>query len=110
MIQIREGAERRDLRVPGTRSALDRLAGTPWIDPAELADLESSYHFLRHLELCARLDADSGASAVPAEAERMEVLGRRLGLGPPAGERLAETFARTTDRVRAIYDAVIGRL
>jgi glutamate-ammonia-ligase adenylyltransferase len=110
MIQIREGEKRADLRVPGTRAALDRLGSTNWIEPGELADLESGHRFLRRLELAARLDLDAGASAVPADAELLEVLGRRLGLEAPAGDRLAETFAQTTGRVRAIYEAVLTRL
>jgi glutamate-ammonia-ligase adenylyltransferase len=110
MIQMREGAERLELRVPGTRAALDRIGSTPWIEPQELADLESAHRFLRCLELYARLDVDAGTSAVPAEAERLEVLGRRLGLEAPAGERLAETFAEITGLVRSTYEAVLARL
>jgi glutamate-ammonia-ligase adenylyltransferase len=110
MIQMKEGAQRLELRVPGTRATLDRLGSTPWIEHEELTDLESAHRFLRRLELYARLDLDASASAVPADPERLEALGRRLGFDAPAGEKLAETFASTTDRVRAIYEAVLGRL
>ena len=110
MIQIREGSTRAELRVRGTREALPLLAGTSWLEPQELRDLEAGYLFLRRLELFARLDVDAGVSAVPADPERLEVLGRRLELPAPAGESLSESFARTTERVRAIYDAVLARL
>ena len=110
MIQIREGATRAEVRVPGTREALARLAGTSWLEPQELRDLEAGYGFLRRLELFARLDVDAGVSAIPADPERLEVLGRRLELPAPAGESLSDSFARTTERVRAIYDAVLARL
>jgi glutamate-ammonia-ligase adenylyltransferase len=110
MIQMREGAVRPELRVPGTRRALALLGKAKWIEPGELDDLTRGYHFLRRLELFARLDVDAGLSAVPADAERLAVLGRRLGLEAPAGDRLAETFASVTERVREIYEAVLARL
>jgi glutamate-ammonia-ligase adenylyltransferase len=113
MIQIRDGAEHAGLRVPGTRAALGRLRGHPVssrLTPAELDDLESGYLFLRRLELYTRLDLDAGASAVPPEPARLEVLGRRLGLPAPAGESLEREFARVTARVREIHDAVLARL
>jgi glutamate-ammonia-ligase adenylyltransferase len=110
MIQIRDGATRAELRVRGTREALASLAGISWLEPQELRELKAAYLFLRRLELFARLDVDAGVSAVPAEQERLEVLGRRLALPAPAGESLAKSFAATTERVRAVYDAVLERL
>ena len=38
------------------------------------------------------------------------MLGRRLELPAPAGESLAKSFAATTERVRAVYDAALERL
>ncbi len=111
MIQLREGSTRPDLRARGTREALPLLEGaSSWLEPGELRDLEAGYLFLRRLELFARLDVDAAVSAVPAQPERLEALGHRLGLPAPAGESLSESFARTTERVRAIYDAVLQRL
>jgi glutamate-ammonia-ligase adenylyltransferase len=110
MIQIREGAERRDVRVSGTRAALAKLSGSSWLEEGELRELEAGWLFLRRLELFARLDVDSAVSAIPVDSERLEPLGRRLALAAPAGESLAQEFARTTERVRQIYDAVLARL
>jgi glutamate-ammonia-ligase adenylyltransferase len=110
MIQIRDGAKRTEARVRGTREALATLRGGSWLEPDELRDLEAGWFFLRRLELFARLDVDSGVSAIPAEAERLEALGRRLGRPAPPGESLEREFARVTERVRAIYDAVLARL
>jgi glutamine synthetase adenylyltransferase len=89
---------------------LARLAGTPYLEPHELRDLEAAYLFLRRLELFARLDVDAGVSAIPADPERLDVLGRRLELPVPAQETLSRSFAATTERVRAIYEAVLARL
>jgi glutamate-ammonia-ligase adenylyltransferase len=110
MIQIREGSTRAEMRVRGTREALARIAGTPYLEPHELRDLEAAYLFLRRLELFARLDVDAGVSAIPADPERLDVLGRRLELPVPAQETLSRSFAATTERVRAIYEAVLARL
>jgi len=98
------------MRVRGTREVLPLLAVTSWLEPQELHDLEAGALFLRRLELFARLDVDAGVSAIPADPERLEVLRRRLALPAPAGESLSESFARTTERVREIYEAVLARL
>jgi glutamate-ammonia-ligase adenylyltransferase len=110
MIQIREGAAREELRVPGTRELLSRLAGTVYLDRAERAELGGAYAFLRRLELFARMDVDGNLNAVPVEPERLEVLGKRMGLAAPAGESLVSAYERITARVRVLYDAVLERL
>ena len=110
MIQIRDGETRPELRVSGTREALAKLRGGSWLEPDELRDLEAGWFFLRRLELCARLDVDSGVSAIPVDPERLEALGRRLGLPAPAGQSLEREFARVTTRVRALYEALLARL
>jgi glutamate-ammonia-ligase adenylyltransferase len=110
MIQIRAGAADAELRVSGTREALGRLRGTPWLVDGELDDLERAYAFLRRLELYARMDVDANVGALATAPEQLRVVGKRMGLPDPAGESLLEEFGRVTARVRGIYETVLARL
>ncbi|HVR31065.1 MAG TPA: DUF294 nucleotidyltransferase-like domain-containing protein [Thermoanaerobaculia bacterium] len=110
MIQIREGHHREEIRVADTHELLDRLAGTPSIEDAELRDLRGAYSFLRRLELFARTDVDANVSALPDEAERLDPVGKRMGLPHPAAASLKEAYGEHTGRVREIYEAVLARL
>jgi glutamate-ammonia-ligase adenylyltransferase len=110
MIQIREGAARHELRRAGTRALLSRLSGTAFLPDGELAELRAAYSFLRRLETFARMDADSDLSALPPEPERLEAVGKRMGLSASGEDSLTPRYERVTARVREIYEAVLARL
>ena len=110
MIQIREGHARPEFRVAGSRRLLEELPKTELLRTVEVEELRRAYGFLRSLETVARMEMDTNLGAVPADAARLETLGRRLRLDEPAGQTLAETFRDLTERVRAIYETVIARL
>ncbi len=110
MMQIREGHTRPAFRTSGTRQLLEQRPDTSLLTAAEVDELRGAHAFLRSLETFARMETDTNASAVPLAPLRLEVLGRRLHLGEPAGDTLLATYRQTTDHVRRIYKAVIDRL
>ncbi len=110
MVQIHEGRSRPDFRLAGTRQLLEQLPDSPFLSAAEAGQLRRAYGFLRSVETFARIDADTNLSAVPADPDILDALGRRLQLGEPPGESLRKTYEGETDIVRAIYESVISRL
>lgn len=110
MIQIREGHTRPVFRTPGTRQLLEQRPETALLTATEMDELGGAYAFLRTLETFVRMETDTNASSVPRDPLRLEALGRCLHLAEPAGDTLLTTYRQTTDRVRAIYKAVIDRL
>jgi glutamine synthetase adenylyltransferase len=110
MIQIREGHSRPEFRLVGTRQLLEQLPDSPFLTVAEAAQLRRAYGFLRSLETFARIDADTNLSAVPAEPEVLDALGRWLQLADPPGRSLREAFKTETQTVRGIFESVIARL
>ena len=105
MIQIREGRERLEFRVPGTRQLLAAWPQTSYLTQAEAALLRQAHAFLRTLEMMARMDKDANISWIPADAEELAPLGVRMGLS-----NLLDHYKTTTDDVRRIYLAVLDRL
>jgi glutamate-ammonia-ligase adenylyltransferase len=110
MIQIREGRSRPEFRVAGTRQLLEQLPDSSYLTLTEVAQLRRAYGFLRSLETFARIESDTNLSAVPAAAETLKTLGRRLQLPDPPEQSLRETYQAETTLVRSIYEAVVGRL
>ena len=110
LIQVREGHERPEFRVVGTRHLLAQLPSTPFLDEQDAERLRHAHRFLRTLEALARIEADSSVSWISTDAERLESTGRRLGLSPPSGQALLDRYRQVTDEVRAIYTKVVRRL
>jgi len=110
LVQIREGRTRRGFRVPGSRRVLAVLPSTPYLNVQECEQLRNAHRFLRTIETLVRMDADSSVSVMPADAASLTPFGKRMGLSDPAGERLLARTREVSERVRAIYTRVMGRL
>jgi glutamate-ammonia-ligase adenylyltransferase len=110
LIQIREGHDRPEFRVAGTRRLLFELPPTRNLPEVEAEELRHAYRFLQKLELFARMEADASVSWISASPADVEALGRRMGMPEPAGERLLARYQTTTAGVRAIYRRVLERL
>jgi glutamate-ammonia-ligase adenylyltransferase len=110
MIQIREGRERPEFRVAGTRRLLASLPDTRFLNATEAARFGDARRFLRTLEMVARMDKDSSVNFVPADPSELGAIGIRMGFPDPAGDRLLEHYRSITDEVRGIYLAVLSRL
>ena len=110
LIQVHEGHERPEFRVVGTQRLLAQLPATPFLDEQETEQLRRAYRFLRTLEALARVESDSSISWISTDSDRVEPIGRRLGLSRPAGEALLSRYREVTDEVRATYMKVMQRL
>ena len=110
LIQVHEGHERREFRVAGTRHLLAQLPPNPFLDQQQTEHLRHAYRFLRTLEALARIESDSSINWISTDTDRLEPIGRRLGLSSPAGQALLNRYRQVTDGVRAIYTEVVQRL
>ena len=109
VLQIREGRERPEFRVAGTRRLLAALPATEVLTRAEADALRDAYGFLRNLETVLRIDTDTDGGAIATDPAALEPLARRLA-EPLAGTELLARYRDMTERVREIYEAGMERL
>ncbi len=109
VLQIREGRERQEFRVAGTRRLLAELPATDMLTRGEADTLRDAYGFLRNLETVLRIDTDTDGGAIATDPAALEPLARRLAESLSGAELLA-LYRDMTDRVRAIYEAGMDRL
>jgi glutamate-ammonia-ligase adenylyltransferase len=111
MIQIREGFQRPEFRIPGTRRLLASLPGTEYLTTTETDRLRGAHRFLRSLELMVRMETDTNLSWMSNDAATLAPLAVRMGFArPSAGEKLLEAYRETTTGVRELYLRVLDRL
>ena len=109
VLQIREGAEREQFRVPGSRSLLAALPETTVLRPGEIETLREAYAFLRELETVLRIYTDTGGGAIPTDPAALDPIAHRLREAS-SGEELLTRYREVTAEVRAIYEAGMDRL
>ena len=109
VLQMREGRERREFRVAGTRRLLAALPDTDVLTRDEADALRDAYGFLRNLETVVRIDTDSDGGAIATDPAAVEPLARRLA-EPLSGAELLARYRATTARVRQVYEAGMDRL
>jgi glutamate-ammonia-ligase adenylyltransferase len=111
LIQIREGHQRPEFRIAGTRRLLQAFPDTPFLSSGEAQLLRGAHAFLRSLELMARLETDTNLSWISSDAAEVAALAVRMGFArPSAGEKLLDKYRETTTAVRNLYLQVIERL
>jgi glutamate-ammonia-ligase adenylyltransferase len=111
MIQIREGFQRPEFRVPGTRRLLSSLPDTEYLTSTEVDRLRGAHRFLRSLELMVRMETDTNLSWISSDAATVTPLALRMGFArPSAGSKLLDAYRETTAGVRELYLRVLGRL
>jgi glutamate-ammonia-ligase adenylyltransferase len=94
MLTLRHGAERPEIRVPGTIDALAALAKAGCLDSADAAFLARSYRFQRSVEARIRLMDAAGRHEFPDEPRELEKLAFLLDYDS------AEALARETRELR----------
>jgi glutamate-ammonia-ligase adenylyltransferase len=105
-LQLRHGAQRPDVRAPGTLAALAALARAGVLDPPEAAELAAHYRFLRRVSAALRLlsvrpsDTIDLAGPVPARVA--------VALGYSSRDAFLDEYRKRTIAVRALYVAVRG--
>lgn len=109
VLQIREGAEREQFRVAGSRALLAALPETTILRPAEADTLRDAYGFLRELETVLRIYTDTGGGVIPTDPAALDPIARRLREAS-SGEDLLARYREVTADVRAIYETGMDRL
>jgi glutamate-ammonia-ligase adenylyltransferase len=109
LVQIREGHRDPAFRIAGSRRLLAKLPRTPLLTEDESRRLLEAYRFLRTVETLVRLEADSNVSRISTDPIVMNPVGTRMGFGAAPGGRLLARYREVTERVRAIYRAVLER-
>ena len=109
VLQIREGAEREQFRVAGSRALLAARPETAFLQPGEIDTLREAYGFLRELETVLRIHTDTGGGTISTDPAALEPLARRLREATSGAELLAR-YREVTAEVRAIYERGMDRL
>src|SRR5581483_5097183 len=99
------------VRHGGTQLALFRLRDKRFLYDSEYARLAAAYQFLRNVEHRLQLDQDLQTHTLPADADALAVLARKMPAGSGGATLTADGFERTLDQhledVREIYERVI---
>ena len=103
--QLIHGARDLDLRVRGTRAALDALAGAGWIAPESAAVLGEGYDRLRVLEHRLQMVNDRQTHSLP-EGAALDAVARLDGLAD--GAALVAELTELTASTARIYEELIG--
>ncbi len=111
-LQLREGRHAEALRVGPTLAGLEALRCQGVLAADDAATLIRGYRFLRRIESRLRIVRDRSAEHLPAAAEGLEVMARRLGYrqqtGCSAGDALLRDYREETEAVRQIYGRLLG--
>jgi [glutamine synthetase] adenylyltransferase / [glutamine synthetase]-adenylyl-L-tyrosine phosphorylase len=105
MLVLRYGHRNPALRLRGTAEMLVALESAGIVHRGHAATLRSGYDFLSLLENCLRIDSDQPAWALPAAAEALRPLARRMGFERADGA--AAMLAELTERriaIRSIFE------
>lgn len=102
--QLIHGGRDADLRVRGTRDALDALANAGRIAPEHAIILGEAYDRLRVIEHRLQMMGDRQTHTLP-RGEALDAVARLDGLKD--GSELVAELDRITDRTAAIYDQLI---
>lgn len=103
--QLIHGGRRPELRLRGTRAALDALAGAGIIAPADALVLGESYDRLRILEHRLQMVADQQTHSLPADQDALDAVARLDGLAD--GAALTAELAQISETVGQRFDALI---
>jgi glutamate-ammonia-ligase adenylyltransferase len=111
MLQLRHGHTAPQLRVPGTREALDALIAAGALPPGDGERLRAGYAFLRDVEGRLRIERDQPVEAVDTESGALASLARRLGYDgtdDEAVEAFRDALARHRAAIRDVYARVFS--
>lgn len=100
-----------ELRHRATRRLVDAMGRLGLLSEEERAGLAASYSFLRGLENRLRIEGEHPIERIARDPAALIRTARRMGIeGPGAepGEVLLGEYDRHRERVRAIYDRLVG--
>ncbi len=109
---LAHGHEHPELRNRATRRLVDAMGRLGIISEEERAGLSASYSFLRGLENRLRIEGEHPIERIRRDPAALCSTALRMGIdgeGTEPGEVLLEEYDRHRERVRAIYDRLVGR-
>jgi [glutamine synthetase] adenylyltransferase / [glutamine synthetase]-adenylyl-L-tyrosine phosphorylase len=77
--QLIAGGRQRDLRIPATLAALDKLAERAWILPNVAVELRGAYEYLRRIEHRLQMISDEQTQTLPSETDALTRLANFSG-------------------------------
>ncbi|MFZ4807046.1 MAG: bifunctional [glutamine synthetase] adenylyltransferase/[glutamine synthetase]-adenylyl-L-tyrosine phosphorylase [Hyphomicrobiaceae bacterium] len=106
--QLIAGGRQKDLRVPATLAALDRLVLRGWIEPRVRDELTEAYHFLRRIEHRLQMVADEQTHELPAETAALTRLAEFAGY--PSLDAFSAALVRRLETVQTHYAALFEKM
>ena len=110
LVQLREGAQRKEFRAVGTRVLLETLPETAYLSNDQIERLRAAYEFLRTLETVIRIESNSGIGWISTDPADLQPLSRHLGIVPATGEAVLGRYREVTAEIRSIYEAGMTKL
>jgi len=95
-----------ELRLSGTKAAIDCLVAQEQVAPDVAADLKDAYDFLRCVEHRLQMVNDEQTHILPDDPDGFDAFARFVGY--PAGDAFAEVLTGHLKRVQAHYSALFG--
>jgi glutamate-ammonia-ligase adenylyltransferase len=103
LLQLRHGAAKPALRVPGTLDGLYLLAEHGLIETGELESLTESYLFCTRTRLRLHLQVGRAVDSLPTDPDDLRSLAASLGFD--RSSELREEYRRVTRRARRVFEA-----
>ncbi|MEB2344503.1 MAG: hypothetical protein OZ948_07180 [Deltaproteobacteria bacterium] len=114
LLQLQHGAGAPALHdVERTEVLLERLAARGLLPPAQAEALAQGWDFLQRLAARLRIVENRSISELDAGSSQLDTVARRLGYAEGAREASARSallrdYARHTEAIRAVYQAILG--
>ncbi len=108
--QLIAGGRQRDLRVPETLTALDRLTARGWIKETVRDELAASYQFLRRVEHRLQMVADEQTQELPTDETQLNRLAQFCGYPSIAAfsADLTRVFETVQRHYRVLFESSPG--
>jgi len=111
LLQMRHGDDR-SVRTTHTAQGIDALVRAGALAPEHADALREGYAFLRRLQERSRIVHAAASQYLEENAPGLAPLARRMGIrdrtGTLAASELIAQYRTVTDRVRAVYDAIVA--
>jgi glutamate-ammonia-ligase adenylyltransferase len=98
------------VRSGGTLFALRKLNDKGWLSDRDYAALTTAYEFLRKVEHRVQMEAGQQTHRLPTDAQALDRLARRVGVGLGPGDRPGEVLVREVRQAFARVDEIYQRV
>jgi glutamate-ammonia-ligase adenylyltransferase len=108
---LKHGKSTPEIRSNSTLTALKAIKSAGVLAAEDCDILINGYKFLRRLENRLRIVHDNSINDLGGSQETLDLLARRLGYDPKLrhpGEMLMLEYSEITEKIRSVYDCVLG--